>query len=63
MAELRVRCVHTTAFYKSELCGSRAVPEATMTTLEFIAALYVALCVGATIGYVIAALLINASER
>jgi hypothetical protein len=30
-----------------------------MTTLEFIAALYVALCVGATIGYVLAALLIN----
>jgi hypothetical protein len=26
-----------------------------MTTLEFVAVLYIALCVGATIGYVIAA--------
>jgi hypothetical protein len=35
------------------------VPEATMTTFEFIAALYVALCVGATVAYVIATMLIN----
>jgi hypothetical protein len=34
-----------------------------MTTLEFVAVLYVALCVGATIAYVIATLLINASKR
>lgn len=40
-----------------------AVPEATMTTFELIAALYLALCVGATLGYVIAALLFNASKR
>jgi hypothetical protein len=40
----------------------RAVPEATMMTLEFIAALYVALCVGAAIGYAIAALLVMASK-
>jgi hypothetical protein len=39
-----------------------AVPEATMTTLEFIAALYVALCVGAAIGYAVAALLVMASK-
>jgi xanthine/uracil/vitamin C permease (AzgA family) len=36
---------------------------ASMMTLEFIAAVYVALCIGATIGYVIAGLLANASER
>jgi F0F1-type ATP synthase assembly protein I len=36
----------------------RAVPEATMMTLEFIAALYV----GAAIGYAIAALLVMASK-
>ena len=34
-----------------------------MTTLEFVAMLYVALCVGATIGYLVAVLLINATER
>ena len=34
-----------------------------MTTLEFIAALYVALCVGAAVGYMIAALLAMASKR
>jgi hypothetical protein len=34
-----------------------------MITLEFIAAFYVALSIGATIGYVIAGLLANASER
>jgi hypothetical protein len=34
-----------------------------MTTLEFIAALYVAMCLGATIGYVIAGLLANASKH
>jgi hypothetical protein len=39
-----------------------AVPEATMMTLEFIAALYVALCFGAAIGYVIAALLVMATK-
>ena len=33
-----------------------------MMTLEFIAALYVALCVGAAIGYVIAALLVMATK-
>jgi hypothetical protein len=36
----------------------RAVPEATMMTLEFIATLYVALCVGAAI----AALLVMATK-
>ena len=40
----------------------RAVPEATMMTLEFIATLYVALCVGAAIGYVVAALLVMATK-
>ena len=30
-----------------------------MTTLEFLAVLYVALCVGATVAYVVATLLIN----
>jgi uncharacterized membrane-anchored protein YhcB (DUF1043 family) len=34
-----------------------------MTTFEFIAVLYIALCVGATIGYVIASLLANASRH
>jgi hypothetical protein len=33
-----------------------------MMTLEFIAALYVALCFGAAIGYVIAALLVMATK-
>ena len=33
-----------------------------MTTLEFLAVLYVALCVGATVAYVITTLL-NASRR
>jgi uncharacterized membrane-anchored protein YhcB (DUF1043 family) len=32
-------------------------------TLEFIVLLYVALCAGAAIGYVIAGLLANASKR
>ena len=35
----------------------------TLELLEFVAVLYVALCVGATIAYVIATLLINASKR
>ena len=39
-----------------------AVPEATMMTLEFIATLYVALCVGAAIGYAVAALLVMAGK-
>ena len=39
-----------------------AVPKATMMTLEFIATLYVALCVGAAIGYAVAALLVMASK-
>ena len=34
-----------------------------MMTLEFIAALYLALCVGAAIGYVIATLLVMASKH
>jgi uncharacterized membrane-anchored protein YhcB (DUF1043 family) len=34
-----------------------------MTTLEFIAVLFVALCIGATIGYVIAGLLEKASKH
>jgi uncharacterized membrane-anchored protein YhcB (DUF1043 family) len=34
-----------------------------MTTLELVAVIYVALCVGATIGYVIAGLLANASKH
>jgi len=34
-----------------------------MTTLQFIAALYVALCIGATIGYIIAMLFVYASKR
>ena len=42
---------------------TRQMPEAAMTILEFFAALYVALCVGATIGYVIAGLLANASKH
>ena len=37
--------------------------EATMTTLEFVALFYIALCVGATIGYVIAGLLANANRH
>jgi len=40
-----------------------AGPEATMTTLQFISVVYVALSVGATIGYVIAGLLANASRH
>jgi hypothetical protein len=39
-----------------------AVREATMMTLEFIAALYIALCVGAAVGYVVAALLVMATK-
>jgi hypothetical protein len=34
-----------------------------MTTLEFIAVLFVALCIGATIGYVIVVLLEKASKH
>jgi uncharacterized membrane-anchored protein YhcB (DUF1043 family) len=34
-----------------------------MTTLEFVAVLYIALCVGATIGYVVAGLLANANRH
>jgi hypothetical protein len=39
------------------------MPDTAMTTLEIIAALYVALCVGATFGYVIAGLHANISKR
>jgi len=42
---------------------TRLKAEAAMTTLELIALLYVALCIGATIGYVIAGLLTNASNH
>ena len=34
-----------------------------MTTLEFFAVLFIALCVGATIAYVIAGLLANTSRH
>jgi hypothetical protein len=50
-------------FTKVNYVALATKPEATMTTLEFIATLYVALCVGASIGYVFAALLFNARER
>ena len=50
-------------FAKANYVGRAGWREATMTTLEFLAVLYVALCVGATVAYVIATLLINASKR
>jgi hypothetical protein len=49
--------------YKSELSFSRLRQEAAMTTLKFIAALFIALCIGATIGYAIAGLIANASKH
>src|SRR5262249_41052433 len=56
-----VWCVRTTLhLYKRSI--TRLKPEAAMTTLEFIALLYVVLCIGATIGFVIAGLLANASK-
>ena len=44
-------------FCNGGLLDLSAGPEANMSKLEFICVLYVALCVGATIGYVLAALL------
>jgi hypothetical protein len=55
--------VHMHRYLPDKWTMTRQMPEAAMTILEFFAALYVALCVGATIGYVIAGLLANASKH
>jgi hypothetical protein len=55
--------VHMHRYHPDKWTMTRQMPEVALMTLEFIAAMYVALCVGATIGYVIAGLLANASKH
>jgi hypothetical protein len=55
--------VHMHRYHRDKWTMTRQMPEVALMTLEFIAAMYVALCVGATIGYVIAGLLANASKH